>query len=77
MNWDRKITMAFVLAVLVQSAGALLWAGAAAERINAMEEELDKRRPVIAQATRVEVELKLMRRQLERIERKLEAVDGE
>jgi hypothetical protein len=77
MSWDRRITAAFVLAVFVQSCGALMWAGAAAQRITAMEVEMDKRRPVLAQATRVEVELKLMRRQLERIERRLEARDGQ
>lgn len=77
MSWDRRITAAFALAVFVQSCGALMWAGAAAQRITAMEVEMDKRRPVLAQATRVEVELKLMRRQLERIERRLEARDDQ
>jgi hypothetical protein len=73
MSWDKKITAAFVLAVLVQSGGALMWAGGAAERINTIETELALRRSVMDRMVRVEVELKLAREQLDRIERKVEA----
>ena len=34
MKIDRKVTIAFIAAVLAQTGGALVWAGAAAERIS-------------------------------------------
>lgn len=56
-----------------QSAGVLLWAGAAAERVSTLEERVAAAAPVSERLARVEAELGAMRVQLDRIERKLEA----
>lgn len=73
MNFDRRLTIGVVLAVAVQTAGVLMWAGAAAERVSTLEDRVREARPVAERLARVEAELGAMRVQLDRIERKLEA----
>ena len=70
---ERKVTAAFVLAIAVQTGGVLLWAGAAAQRIEALEERAARTVPVYERLARVEAELEAVRAQLDRIENK---VDG-
>ena len=69
---ERKIGASFLLALAVQTGGALLWAGAAAERIEVLEERVAMARPVAERLARVETELEAMRTQLDRIEDKVE-----
>ena len=69
---ERKLTAAFVLTLLVQTGGALIWAGAAAERIEVLEERVALNRPVAERLARVEAELEAVRAQLDRIENKVE-----
>jgi type VI protein secretion system component VasK len=76
MSFDRRLTIGVVVAVLVQTAGVLLWAGAAAERVATLEERMREQRPVAERLARVETELGAMRAQLDRIERKLEVRDA-
>ena len=76
MSFDRRLTMGVILAVAVQSAGVLLWAGAAAERVATLEERVSDAAPVAERLARVEAELGAVRQQLDRIERKLEARDA-
>jgi hypothetical protein len=76
MSFDRRLTMGVILAVAVQSAGVLLWAGAAAERVATLEERMAAAAPVAERLARVEAELGAVRLQLDRIERKLEARDA-
>ncbi|MEH6694729.1 MAG: hypothetical protein V7675_06775 [Hyphomonas sp.] len=75
MNFEKKITLGFVMAVLVQTGGALVWAGAAAERITVLERTVEARQPVGERLARVEAGLDAVRTQLDRMERKLEAGD--
>lgn len=70
---ERKLTAAFLLALAVQTGGALLWAGAAAQRIEVLEQKVELARPVGERLARVEAELEAVRAQLDRIENK---VDG-
>jgi len=69
---ERKLTAAFVLALAVQTGGALMWAGAAAQRIEVLEDRVEAARPVAERLARVETELEAMRAQLDRIENKVE-----
>ncbi len=75
MNFEKKVTLGFVMAVLVQTGGALVWAGAAAERITVLERNVEAGRPVGERLARVEAELGAVRAQLDRMERKLEVGD--
>ncbi len=69
---ERKITAGFVLALALQTGGALFWAGAAAERISTLERRADIARPVAERLARVEARLEAIGDQLSRIEDKLE-----
>lgn len=69
---ERKLTAAFVLALAVQTGGALMWAGAAAQRIEVLEDRVEAARPVAERLARVETELEAVRAQLDRIENKVE-----
>lgn len=69
---ERKVTAAFVLALAIQSGGALIWAGAAAQRIEVLEAHAEEARPVYERLARVEAELEAVRAQLDRIEDKVE-----
>ncbi len=69
---ERKVTLALLLAVAIQTGGALMWAGAAAERISVLEQSAEQARPVAERLARVEAELEAMRAQLDRIENKVE-----
>ena len=70
---ERKLTAGVLLALAVQTGGALVWAGAAAQRIEILEARVERARPVGERLARVEVELEAVRAQLDRIEKK---VDG-
>jgi len=69
---ERKLTAAFVLALAVQTGGALMWAGAAAQRIEVLEDRVEAARPVAERLARVETKLEAVRAQLDRIENKVE-----
>lgn len=72
MMIDRRITVALLVTVFIQTAGALVWAGAAGERLAMVEQEVTERRSVTERLARVEAELEAVRAQLNRIERKLD-----
>lgn len=76
MKLDGRVTLAMLAALLVQAAGAIFWAGAAAERISALETSAANARPVAERLARLEAEVAAMRVQLDRIERKMEAADA-
>lgn len=75
MTIDRKVSLALLFAVAVQFAGTLLWAGAAAERLSALERTAVETRPIGERLVRVEAELEAVRAQLTRIETKLERLE--
>ena len=72
MSIERKVTLGLVFAVVVQLAGMLVWAGAAAERLEVLEQTAVETRPIGERLVRVEAELEAVRAQLSRIETKLE-----
>ena len=71
---EGKITLGLVLAIIVQTASALLWAGSAQERLSTLERNAHETRPVAERLARVEAELEAVRAQLDRIEHKIEQV---
>jgi sensor domain CHASE-containing protein len=75
MEIEKKVTVGLIVAILVQTGGALVWAGAAAERISVVEAELNDRKTVSERLARVEAVLESARGQLDRIERRMEARD--
>jgi len=69
---DRQITAGLVLAVVLQTAGALLWAGRTAERMEQLEARLAAQAPVAERLARLEEQAMANRVTLERIELKLD-----
>lgn len=70
---DRQVTVGLILAVVLETAGALLWAGRAGERMEQLEARLAVQAPVAERLARLEEQAAGSRAALERIERKLEA----
>jgi hypothetical protein len=73
LQMDRTITFGLVLAVLVQTAGALLWAGAAEARLSQLETQAAADLPVAERLARLEEQMTGARQSLTRIERRLDA----
>ncbi|MEO1660951.1 MAG: hypothetical protein AAFR51_08185 [Pseudomonadota bacterium] len=69
---ETKVGIALALSIGLQSAAALLWAGAAAERIEVLEKQVERAEPVAERLARMEALLELTRAQLDRIEAKVE-----
>lgn len=70
-GFDRTITISLVFAVLLQTAGALLWAGAAEARIVMLEEKMREGRLVAERLARLEERATIAQGSLERIEKRL------
>lgn len=75
LHVDRTVTFGLVLAVLVQTAGALLWAGAAEARLSQLETQAAADLPVAERLARLEEQMIGARESLARIERRLDGED--
>ncbi len=71
---EMKISVAVSAALIVQTALALLWSGAAAERLNELERKTSTNAELVVRTARLEEQLSAVRAQLQRIESK---IDGE
>lgn len=69
---DRKITLALILALVVESAGVFAWAGAVGQRLDEVEARAETHSRLAERMARVEVQLDQANAQLARIERKLD-----
>ena len=69
---ERKIPLGVIVALVVQSGGALAWAGGAAERIATLEQRLDRQAGVNERLARLEMQADGVRASLLRIEAKLD-----
>jgi len=68
----KKVPAALVAAFLLQTAGALFWAGSAAERISDLERTVRGEQETIAHVAVLEEQIGEMKQQLGRIEGKLD-----
>jgi hypothetical protein len=73
---EKKVTLAVILAVVLESAGVLMWVGATSEKLKEVEVRVAAQADMADRLTRVEVHLELAGRQLNRIEKKLDKTDG-
>lgn len=71
--FDRTITLGLVFTVALQTASALLWAGAAEARIASLEMRHVNIPPVFERLARIEEQMVMTRRSLSRIETRIEA----
>ncbi|MEY4556083.1 MAG: hypothetical protein RL093_1202 [Pseudomonadota bacterium] len=72
MNELRKIPIAVIAALVVQTIGGLVWAGGAAARIATLEERVGEQRLVAERLARLEEQSLATRAAVERVERRLE-----
>jgi hypothetical protein len=71
---DRHVPVALVLTIVLQTGAALLWSGAAAERLSALEQRSGRTDEVVERTARLEEQSNAMRASLARIEEKLDRV---
>ncbi len=69
---ERKFPAALVAAFLLQTAGALFWAGSAAERIADLERTVQSDQAAIQKVAVIEEQVRAIRESLGRIEDKLD-----
>lgn len=74
---EIHISVAVGAALIVQSALALLWAGAAAERIAQLERRADASAEIVERTARLEEQVGAVRASLLRIEEKIDRQQGE
>lgn len=72
METVKKIPVALIAALLVQTIGGLVWAGGAAARIATLEQRVGEQRLVAERLARVEAQGEAVRAAVDRIERRLE-----
>ena len=66
--------LAIVITVALQAAGALLWAGQAAARIDELQSRIEAQAPVAERLARLEEQAASTRAALDRIEAKLDRI---
>lgn len=71
---DKKFPAALVAAFLLQTAGALFWAGSAADRLGVLERTLARDQAAIERVAVLEEQVADMKAALARIENKLDRV---
>lgn len=69
---DRRIPLALLVALVVQTFGALMWAGRASERIDHIEQKAARVQDLAERAARLEVHVTQLQGTLARIETKLD-----
>jgi hypothetical protein len=69
---EQRVTVALGSALLIQSALALIWAGAASERIAQLERRADANAAVMERTARLEEQVEFIAAALVRIESKID-----
>lgn len=72
MKFDPRVTYALILALFLETAGGLIWAGRAAARLEEVESAVATQPEVAERLARLEEQVTDARRSLARIEQRLE-----
>lgn len=76
MRLERKVPLALVATLIAQTAAALMWAGAAEQRLTQVERRVEAAAGAPERLARVEEQIGAVRDQLKRMEVKLDALKG-
>ena len=71
LQLDRTITFGLLLTIIFQTAGGLIWAGAAEARLSALETQIAHSPHVVERLARLEGQTLQIEQSLARIERRL------
>jgi Tfp pilus assembly protein PilO len=69
---QRQVTLGVLLALLLQTSGALIWFGQVGERLDQLERTTTRQVPLAERLARLEAEMRLARESLVRIERRMD-----
>lgn len=69
---DKRVPIAFIFALLLQTSAALVWAGSARERMARIDGDVLRVQELAERSARLEEQVSAMRATLERIEVKLD-----
>lgn len=69
---DKRVPIALIAAMTIQTAGALVWAGAAMQRMNYVEREVAASALIGERTARLEEQIRYLRQSVDRIETKLD-----
>ena len=72
MKFDPRVTYALVLALFLETAGGLMWAGRAAARLDEMERAVATQPEVAERLARLEEQVAQARASLARIEQRMD-----
>jgi len=72
MKIDPRITLALILALFLETAGGLMWAGRAVARLEEVEQAVATQPEVAERLARLEEQMADARRSLTRIEQRLD-----
>lgn len=73
-HFDKRVPIAFLGALLLQTCAALVWAGGASARIDAAESQISRVQALFERTARLEEQTRVMLTQLDRIEAKIDRV---
>lgn len=73
---ERQVGLGVIIAVIVQAGAVLLWAGGASARLDEVQGELRRQGPIAERLARIEEQASASRAALERIEARLERMEG-
>ena len=72
MKFDARVTLALILALFLETAGGLIWAGRAVARLDEVERAVATQPEVAERLARLEEQVTDARRSLSRIEARLD-----
>jgi len=72
LKLDRTVGVGIIVTLAIQSAGALMWGGAAEARLKNLEKTTMTSPPMTERIARMEEQVTMARQSLERIERRLD-----
>lgn len=73
LRLDKTISFSIIIALIVQTSGALMWVGAAEARLAALEMRAERAFPASERLARLEEQMIMARQSLSRIERRLDS----
>ncbi|GGD09188.1 hypothetical protein [Aquisalinus flavus] len=74
---ELRFSLALGTGMLIQAAVALIWAGAAGERLNQLERRADTTAQIIERTARLEEQIYYLRSTLDRIDTRLQQITEE
>lgn len=69
---DKRVPIALIFAILVQTAAIFMWVGALSSRVSELEIKANRAMDIGDRVIRVESDVSYMRNSVERIEKKLD-----